>query len=276
MPKVLISVDMEGISGIVHSTETNPDKYDYERGRTLMTAEANAAIAGVLDAEPSAGVVVADAHGPFRNLLPEQLDQRARLIRGKPRPLGMLAGLGDDVDAVLFVGYHARAGTGPAVLAHTMSDAVLGVRLNGREMGEIGLNTALAGQHGVPVVLLSGDDAACAELLDLVPGASTVAVKRALGQAAAEALHPAVARDRLRQEAATAVAKRAQVSPFRISGPVALEVDLYISYALDTATLIPGVERAAGARTVTFTARDVAEAYGVVQLLVQLAQVKPG
>ncbi|MFC0531163.1 M55 family metallopeptidase [Phytohabitans kaempferiae] len=276
MPKVLVSVDMEGISGVVHPTETNPDRYDYERGRALMTAEVNAVIAGVLDAEPSADVLVADAHGPFRNLLPEELDRRVRLIRGKPRPLGMLGGLDGDVDAVLFVGYHARAGAGPAVLAHTMSDAVLGVRLNGREVGEIGLNAALAGHHGAPVVFLSGDDVACAELLDLVPTTSTVAVKRALGQAAAETLHPVVARERLRQGAAAAIARRAEVAPLPVGRAVSLEVDLYSPATVDTATLIPGVERAAGARTVTFTGRDVAEAYGVVHLLVQLAQVKPG
>ncbi|MFI1193058.1 M55 family metallopeptidase [Micromonospora sp. NPDC020750] len=276
MAKALISADMEGISGIVHPTETNPDRYDYERGRALMTADVNAVVAGVLEAEPSAEVVVVDAHGPFRNLLPEDLDRRVRLIRGRPRPRGMLAGLADDVDAVLFVGYHARAGTGPAVLAHTISDAVLGVRLNGREVGEIGLNAALAGQHGAPVVLLSGDEAACAELLELVPDASTVPVKRALGQLTAEVLHPAVARDRLRHGAATAMGRRAQVPPLSIVGPVALEVDLYSPSAVDMATLIPGVERAAGARTVTFTGRNVAEAYDVVQLLVQLAQVKNG
>ncbi|MEU4530606.1 M55 family metallopeptidase [Micromonospora ureilytica] len=117
--KVLISVDLEGISGVVHPAETNPDRYDYERGRALMTAEANAVIAGVLDAEPDAVVWVADAHGTFRNILPEGLDRRAHLVRGKPRPLGMLAGLDEHTDAVLLVGYHARAGAGPAVLAHS-------------------------------------------------------------------------------------------------------------------------------------------------------------
>jgi len=176
---------------------------------------------------------------------------------------------------VLFVGYHGRAGTGPAVLAHSMSDAVLDVRLNGRNVGEIGLNAALAGHHGVPVVLLTGDDVACTELLDLVPGASTVAVKRALGQAAAEVLHPAVARERLRRGAAAAIVGRAEVAPFSVTGPVELEVDLYAPTAVDSATLIPGVERGAGARTVTFTGRDMAQAYDVVQLLVLLAQVKP-
>ncbi|NYH42716.1 D-aminopeptidase [Micromonospora jinlongensis] len=188
--KALISVDLEGISGIVHPAETNPDRYDYERGRALMTAEANAAIAGVFDAESDAVVWVADAHGTFRNLLPEDLDRRAHLVRGKPRPLGMLAGLDEQTDAVLFIGYHARAGAGPAVLAHTISDSILDVRVGGRSMGEIGLNAALAGHLVVPVVLLSGDDSACAEFSELVPSAVTVAVKQSLGQAAAVALHP--------------------------------------------------------------------------------------
>ncbi|MFF2063936.1 M55 family metallopeptidase [Streptomyces sp. NPDC058200] len=274
--KVLISVDMEGISGIVHPTETNPDRYDYERGRALMTADANAVIAGVLDAEPTAVVLVADAHGPFRNLLPEELDRRAYLVRGKPRPLGMLGGLDEHTDAVLLVGYHARAGRGPAVLAHTMSDNVLDVRVAGRSMGEIGLNAAMAGHLGVPVVLLSGDDIACAELGDLVPSAVTVAVKQALGQAAAVVLHPEEARERLRRAAAEAMTRRAGVSPLTLAGPLDVEVDLYGTYMVELATLVPGVSRAGGGRTVTFTATDFAEAYRLVLLLVQLAAIKPG
>lgn len=273
--KVLISVDMEGVSGIVHSAETNPDRYDYERGRALMTAEANAAIAGVLDAEPAADVWVADAHGPFRNLLPEELDRRARLVRGKPRPTGMLGGLDEHTDAVMFVGYHARAGGGPAVLAHTMSDAVLDVRVGGRSLGEIGLNAAMAGHMGAPVLLLSGDDTACAELAELVPSAVTVAVKQALGQAAAVALHPEEARERLRRGAAAAVERRARVTPFALAGPLDVEIDLYGPYMVDLAALVPGVSRAAGGRTVTFTAADFADAYRLVLLLVQLASIRP-
>ncbi|WP_203860829.1 M55 family metallopeptidase [Plantactinospora mayteni] len=275
-PKMLISADLEGVCGIVHPTETNPGGYDYERGRALMTAEVNAAVAGVLDAEPDAEVSVADSHGPFRNLLPEELDRRARLIRGKPRPLGMVAGLEAGVEALLFVGYHARAGAGPAVLAHTISDAVLDVRLDGRSVGEIGLNAAVAGHYGVPVVLLSGDDAACAELRDLVPAAVTVEVKQALGQAAAVTLHPEEARDRIRRGAAEAVRGRRRIRPVPTPTPVRIELDLYGPYTVDLATLVPGVTRSAGARTLTFTGRDMAEAYRVVQLLVQLAQIKPG
>ncbi|WP_097911110.1 MULTISPECIES: M55 family metallopeptidase [unclassified Streptomyces] len=273
--KLLISVDMEGISGIVHSTETNPERYDYQRGRELMTADANAVIAGVLDADPTADVLVADAHGTFRNLLPEQLDRRARLVRGKPRPLNMLAGLDEETDAALFVGYHVRAGAGPGVLAHTMNGEILDVRVAGRSLGEIGLNAAMAGHLGVPVVLLSGDDAACAELNGLVPAAVTVPVKEALGMAAAVTLHPEEARDRLRRAAADAVSRRAEIPPLALTGTLDVEVDLASPHTIDLATLVPGVSRAGGARTVAFTSPDYATAYRLILLLAQLATIKP-
>ncbi|MEU3576307.1 M55 family metallopeptidase [Streptomyces globisporus] len=273
--KALISVDMEGISGIVHSSETNPERYDYQRGRELMTAEANAVIAGVLDAEPTADVLVADAHGTFRNLLPEQLDRRARLVRGKPRALNMLAGLDEETDAALLVGYHVRAGEGPGVLAHTMNGEILDVRVAGRSLGEIGLNAAMAGHLGVPVVLLSGDDAACAEAAALIPEAVTVPVKEALGMAAAVTLHPEEARDRLRRAAADAVSRRREIPPPSLTGPVDVEVDLASPHTIDLATLIPGVSRTAGARTVAFTAPDYGTAYRLILLLAQLATIRP-
>ncbi|MEU6045489.1 M55 family metallopeptidase [Streptomyces griseus] len=274
--KALISVDMEGVSGIVHPSETNPERDDYQRGRELMTADANAVIAGVLDAEPTADVLVADAHGTFRNLLPERLDRRARLVRGKPRTLNMLAGLDAETGAALFVGYHVRAGEGPGVLAHTMNDAILDVRVAGRSLGEIGLNAAMAGHLGVPVVLLSGDDAACAEAADLIPEAVTVPVKEALGAVAAVTLHPEEAGDRLRRAAADAITRRAEIPPLTLApAPLDVEVDLAGAHTVDLATLVPGVSRAAGARTVTFTAPDYATAYRLILLLAQLATIRP-
>ncbi|MFD6657924.1 M55 family metallopeptidase [Streptomyces parvus] len=284
--KALISVDMEGVSGIVHSSETNPERYDYQRGRELMTADANAVIAGVLDAEPTADVLVADAHGTFRNLLPEQLHRRARLVRGKPRALNMLAGLDEETDAALFVGYHVRAGEGPGVLAHTMNGEILDVRVTGRapgedarvtgrSLGEIGLNAAMAGHLGVPVVLLSGDDAACAEATALIPEAVTVPVKEALGMAAAVTLHPEEARDRLRRAAADAVSRRTEIPPLALTGPLDVEVDLASPHTIDLATLVPGVSRAAGARTVAFAAPDYGTAYRLILLLAQLATIRP-
>ncbi|RFU82251.1 aminopeptidase [Streptomyces triticagri] len=273
--KVLISVDMEGISAVVHGTETRPDGYDYQRARAVMTAEANAAVAGVLDADPSAEVLVADSHGPFRNLLPEDLDRRARLVRGKPRPLGMLGSLDRETDAVLCVGYHARAGSGAAVLAHTMNGELLDVRIDGRPLGEIGLNAAMAGEFAAPVVLLAGDDAACREFSELVPDGTAVAVKEALGRTAAVALHPEEARELLRSAAARAVSRRAEVAPFVLPGPLRVEVDLASPTTIDLATLVPGVESRTGGRTVAFTAQTFADAYKLLLLLAQLSTIRP-
>ncbi|MEQ4725021.1 M55 family metallopeptidase [Nonomuraea sp. B19D2] len=266
--KVLISVDMEGIAGIVHPAETTPTGGDYERGRALMTAAANAVVAGVLDAAPAAEVLVADSHGPYRNILPEDLDRRARLIRGKPRELGMLAGLQAGAQAAMFVGYHARAGASGAVLAHTIADAILDVRIAGRSHGEIGINTLLAGSYGVPVVLASGDDAACEEFTALVPDGLTVPVKRGLGQYAADTLHPQEACDRLRQGASQAVSRRDEHRPVAASRPLDIEVDLHQPRTADLAALIPGIARTG--RTVTFAAEDMTAAYGLLQLLAHI------
>ncbi|MFI6457162.1 M55 family metallopeptidase [Streptosporangium amethystogenes] len=271
--KVLISVDMEGIAGIVQPAETTPERHDYERGRRLMTAEANAVVEGLLDAEPAAEVLVADAHGSYRNILPEELDRRARLIRGKPRELGMLAGLQAGAQVAMFVGYHARAGAGGAVLAHTIADAILDVRINGASHGEIGINTLLAGSYGVPVVLAGGDAAACEEFSALVPRGVTVPVKRGLGQHAADTLHPQEAQDRLRQGAGQAIRLRADHRPMSVPRLLDIEVDLHQPRSADLAALIPGVTRTG--RTVAFNAENMAAAYSMLQLLAVLTHLSP-
>ncbi len=144
-----------------------------------------------------------------------------------------------------------------------------------RRAEQTGLNAAMAGHLGVPVVLLSGDDAACAEAAGLIPGAVTVPVKEALGTAAAVTLHPEEARDRLRRAAAAAVARRTQIPPLILAGPLDVEVDLASPPTIDLATLVPGVSRPGGARTVAFTAPDYGTAYRLILLLAQLATVRP-
>ena len=177
--RVLISVDMEGAAGVVDSDDVRPGEGAYEHNRGLLTAEANAAVRGVYASEPGAQVLVTEAHGPFRNLVPEQLDRRAELLRGKPKPDGMLAGLGDGVDAALFIGYHGKAGTPRSVLAHTIHGGVVAdVRCDGRSLGELGLNATLAAHRGVPAVLVSGDDSVAAEAAQVAPAMHTVVVKR--------------------------------------------------------------------------------------------------
>ena len=152
---VFISVDMEGISGIVDPSQTGGDPKEYDYGRKLMAGDVNAAIDGALSAGAKE-IVVSDAHGGMRNIQPEDLNEAAILVRGTPNPGTMMEGISGDFDAALYVGYHSMKGTENGILAHTISGAVVdAVYINGRETGEFGLNAAIAGWHGVPSVFVS-------------------------------------------------------------------------------------------------------------------------
>jgi D-amino peptidase len=183
--QIYISADMEGITGLVDAADVQPGGADYERGRVMMTEDVNAAVRGALTAGATR-IVVNDAHGPMRNLLPDVLHPAAHLVRGRAKPMGMLEGLDGSFDAALCVGYHARAGT-LGVLSHSfMGHEIEDMWLEGHAVGEIGLVHATAAAIGVRVVLLTGDDAACAEMTHWDSGVATVPVKRAIDRFAAE------------------------------------------------------------------------------------------
>jgi D-amino peptidase len=268
--RVLISADMEGVAGVADGEDVLPGHPEYERSRRLLTAEASAAVRGALAYAPGAEVAVADAHAGFRNVLPEMLDRRAELIRGKPRPDGMMAGLAGGADAVIFIGYHGRAGSACSVLAHTISGRVIAdVRCDGRSLGELGLNAALAASRGTPAVLVTGDDTVAAEAAAAVPGIHAVIVKRALGSRAAASLHPQEACERIERAVPVALAGSRDVRPPRFDGEVALEVDVLIPAMTEQALLIPGMTLAGG-RTLRYTAPDFPAAYRVTQLIAVL------
>ncbi len=188
--KVYISVDMEGISGVNGDDQTGPGGAEYGRARKLMAEDANAAIRGAFEGGAT-DVLVNDSHGGQRNLLPEDLDPRARLISHSFKRYGMMEGLDDTFDAVVFVGYHAKADAPRGVFAHTGSGVVRDLQVNGKSVGEGGMNAALAAWFGVPVVAVSGDDVAVEEVKASVPGIRTVMVKRAINGRAVE-LRPLV------------------------------------------------------------------------------------
>jgi D-amino peptidase len=205
--QVYISADMEGISGLVDAGDVQPGGSDYERGRVMMTEDVNAAVRGAL-AAGATRVLVNDAHGPMRNILPDLLHPAAHLVRGRPKAMGMLEGLDASFDAALCVGYHARAGA-LGVLSHSfMGHEIEDMWLDSRETGEIGLAHATAAALGVPVVLLTGDDAACAEMTDWDPRVETVPVKRARDRFAAQLLPLPEARHAI-ETAATAALRAA-------------------------------------------------------------------
>src|SRR2546421_245965 len=256
---VYISVDMEGVAGVVTRTQVIPADSDaYRRACRLMTAEANAAVAGALSAG-ARRVIVNDSHARMTNIDPELLDSHAECSLGFPKPYYMMAGIGPQFAAALFIGYHGGAGSAPAILDHTYASRVFrAVRLNGARQTETTLNAALAGHHGVPVALVCGDEATCGEarsaLGDDVP---TVATKAAFGSEAAYSLHPEVARQRIENAAREALSRvsAGRLRPFVVTGPYVLECDLASTLTADYVSTVPGVERPAG-RTVRFEHED--------------------
>lgn len=267
--RVLISVDMEGVAGVVSPEDISPGHAEYERNRTLMTEEASAAVRGVLAVDADASVVVCDAHARFRNILPERLDQRCTLLRGSPRRHTMLTGIDTGIDFVCLIGYHGKAGTANSVLAHTVSGSTIAaVRCNGQEQGEVGLNVALAAHYGVPTVLATGDDTLVREAEITAPGITTVEVKRAFGNRAAEGLHPSEACKRI--EAGTQRALREPPAlTVGLKGAVDLEVDMHKPVMTELALLIPGVE-ARSPITLGFAAANIAIAYDLIEVFTVL------
>lgn len=258
--KVYICVDIEGVAGVVTPQQGTPGNAEYERARRLMTEEANAAIEGALAAGATA-IVVNDAHGPMTNLLPELLRPEAEFIIGKPKPFNMFSGLTPEFDAVFCVGHHASA-SGFGVLAHTTNGfAFRSVSIDGRRLGEPGLYGAYAGELGVPVALITGDDRCAAENRPIFPGASFVVVKTALGNRATRAMSVQSARDAIRAGAAEALSGSQRPAAFVIDRPRVLELVMNHPSLADLAEALPPAERA-DAVTIRFAISSAAEAVG--------------
>lgn len=269
--RVLISVDMEGVAGVAAPDDIRPGHAEYERNRGYMTDEASAAVRGVLAVDAEASIVVCDAYAGFRNLLPDRLDRRCTLLRGFPRRQSMLTGIDDDVDAVCLIGYHGKAGTPESVLAHTVSGgSIAAVRCNGQELGELGLNAALAAHHGATTVLATGDNTLVREAELVVPGMTTVEVKRAFGNRAAESLHPAESCARIEAGTRHALLNPPKPGEPRFEGTVDLEVEMHRPVMTELPRLIPGVE-SRGPLTVGFRASDISAAYNLIDVFTILA-----
>jgi D-amino peptidase len=265
--KVYISADLEGISGVVAGLQTDDNQKEFERARRLMTGEVNAAISGAFGGGATE-VLVNDAHGSMRNILIEELDVRAELVTGSPKPYSMLEGLDESFHVAFFVGYHAQAGSPLGTLNHTYSGRVFRLLLNGENVGEAGLNGAVAGALGVPVGLVTGDQSVVAEAQRLLAPTSTVAVKTAVARNAARCLPPSVARQRI--EAAAAEAVRSVGEPFVVPPPIVAEVTFVRTDQADMAEMVPGVERLDG-RTVRYQHDDMRTLFRVWRAMVALA-----
>lgn len=254
--KVFISVDMEGIGGVVTAEQLSPAGFEYARFREFMTAEALAAIDGARQAGATQ-FVVADSHGNEQNLLIERFPTDVTIIRGSPRPLGMMEGVDSSFAAAFFIGYHAATTNARGVRAHTISSATFAaVRINGRASAESGLNAAIAGYFGVPIALISGDSDAVAELQSLVPTAEGAVVKRAISFHAAATMPPEASQALIRARAKAAMQRVREMKPYVVHGPVQLELTYKNYTPAEMMAYMPGVERV-DAHTVRFTGRTI-------------------
>ena len=270
--KILIAVDMEGITGVTTWDQVTPGHTEYARFRKLMTEDVNAAIRGAFDAAAEE-VIVADGHWNGSNILIEELDPRARLNSGSPSPFSMMQGIDESINGVMFVGYHARNGSPNAILDHTWSSrTVANVWLNDILTGEYGLNAAVAGHFGAPVIMVSGDQTACAQMAELLGDVETAVVKQASGRFAAECLTPQVTQEMIRLSAERAVERLSQADvpePFVLGTPITVTIEFFTSDMADRATRIPFTKREES--RVSLTVDDMASAYNGFRSMVMLA-----
>ncbi|MCM2254230.1 MAG: M55 family metallopeptidase [Vicinamibacteria bacterium] len=256
--KVFISVDMEGVAGTVTGDQLGPSGFEYARFREFMTKEALAAVQAAKDSGATE-IVVADAHGNGENLLIEQFPDDVRIVRSWPRPLGMMGGLDQTFDAAILVGYHASTDNPRGVRAHTFSSARLhSVQLNGQVASEGAFNAAIAGHFGVPVIFVSGDDAAVAEVRQQVGAVETVETKRHLGFHAAETLTPAAAAQRIGAGVRKALARRGDFKPYRLTAPITLDITFKNYRPAEVAAYLKGIERM-DSHTIRFRGADMVE-----------------
>jgi D-amino peptidase len=268
--KIHISVDMEGIGGVAAAADTTPGAPHFDYCRELMTAECNAAIEGCFDGGADE-VIVNDSHDGMLNLIQRQLDRRARVIRGSAKALGMMQGIDDGTAATMFIGYHARTGNDDGVLNHTMRGRdVQGVFVNGEPAGELRLNAALAGYHGIPVALITGDNVLCDEGREVLGQVSAVEVKEAVDKYTALSVHPEVAQQRIRAAARDAVANLSSLAPYQVETPATLRVQWNSTSIAAMCTSVPGVRRVSP-REIEYTSADYQELYRLLRLLLVVA-----
>ncbi len=268
--KIFITTDLEGVSGVVHPEHTMWDGRRHHEARQWLTDDVNAAIEAAVEMGATE-VLVCDGHSSARNLLVGQLHPAAMLMFGRSgRRLGQMEGIDASFAAVFQIGFHARVGT-PSTLNHTTNSGVLThSTINGRAVGELDLNAAIAGEFGVPVAMASGDAAAMAEMKDLCPWAETAVVKWPVGMYAAKIMAPVKEQAVIRDAVRRALARLDEMQPVTFDKPTTIELGFKDTALADAAALMPGAVRTSNF-AVAFTGQDIFEAYRAHLVMITLA-----
>lgn len=264
--KVYISVDMEGIAGVVTAEQLGPGGFEYQRFREFMTTEALAAVTAAKQAGATE-IVVSDSHGNGQNLLIERFPSDVTIIRAWPRPLGMMEGIDSTFSAAIFIGYHSSTANPTGVRAHTFSSAnYAGFRANGKEVSEGGWNAMIAGHFGVPVVLISGDESAIADLKAVAPDAEVAIVKHSISFHSAATATPQSAEALIKLKAGQGLERRAQIKPVARAGAVTIDLTFKSYMPALVLSYLPLFTRT-GSHSIRFPAKDVVEASRIMQFI---------
>lgn len=264
--KVYISADMEGIGGVVTGDQLGTAGFEYQRFREFMTEEVLAAIRGAR-AGGATEILVSDSHGNGQNLLIDKLPDDVQIVRSWPRPLGMMEGIDETFACALFIGYHTSTSNPAGVRAHTFSSATLtDVRLNSVSVAEAGFNAAVAGHFGVPIAMISGDDAIVAEAKRYIGDLEGAVVKRALSFHSAQTLTPRAAQALIEETARRAVERRKSFRPFRLEGDVTLDVSFKNYRQAELLAYLPIVERT-DSHSIRFVGKDMVAVSKFVQFM---------
>ncbi|HET8603670.1 MAG TPA: M55 family metallopeptidase [Marmoricola sp.] len=256
--KVHLSFDFEGAAGVVDWGQCREGDPAYELGRSLVLDEVNAAIEGAVEADADE-IVVNDAHGTMRNLDPRLLAHGASYVSGRHKPLYMMQGLDGTCDVAFMVGYHGSISGESSTLSHTYNPEVFAAaRVNGREVGESGINALVAQHFGVPIGLVTGDEVTRRETEPFASSAVFVATKQSLTRFSAHSLHPDEACRQIRAGAAEAVRRAAagRLAAPGIEVPARLDLDLQTADMAEVGSWVKGAERV-GTRTVRIESEDL-------------------
>ncbi|MBG9448158.1 D-aminopeptidase [Cytobacillus firmus] len=267
--KLYLSVDMEGITGLADHTHVGSSKHNYERSRVIMTDEANHVVTAAFE-EGCSEVIVNDSHSKMNNLLIERMHPETQLITGDVKPYSMVQGLDSSFSGAIFVGYHARASM-KGVMSHSMIFGVRHMYINDHAIGEMGFNAYVAGYHGVPILMVAGDDQAALEAEKLIPNVTTAVVKETISRSAVKSLTPAKAGQLLREKAAEALIKKELVKPLVPPENPVLKIEFANYGQAEWAALMPGAEIEENTTIVRYQAKDILEAYQAMLVMIELA-----
>ncbi|MTI71039.1 MAG: peptidase M55 [Firmicutes bacterium] len=258
--KIFVSVDLEGIWGIVSKDHVSNQTKEYDRVRKIMTQEANWVIEKAFN-KGATEVIVNDSHDTMDNLLIDKLHPKAQLISGSPKPLSMMEGIDDTFDGAIYIGYHARKGTNNGNFDHTYSGGTISsIKINGKPVGESGINAGVCGYYDVPILAISGDDKLAAQVKEEIGDVETIIVKKAISRYCSRNLSLESVKKEYKEKLNKAFDNINKYPTVKYKGNIEMEIEFTLANMAEMAMLLPGVVRK-NPTTIKINSKDYLELF---------------